>query len=201
VAERRRGAACRAPCARVRAHGQAGVVRAHRAGSRALAAALVRRVRAAGRRRAGARAAEQRGRARAGAREQGVCACEQEAGWADARVRVGQVRRRPSGASARAGGEQGVEACGAERAGSGEGWRGRAARQRRREGERKRKEEKEKVKWEREKEKEGRERKKREGERFAPDPRRAVGHAQRRSRVRGRVRARPGACAGQGQTG
>ena len=35
-----------------------------------------------------------------------------------------------------------------------------------------------------------RERKKREGERFAPDPRRAVGHAQRRSRVRGRVRAR-----------
>ena len=74
-----------------------------------------------------------------------------------------------------------------------EGWRGRAARQRWREGERKRKEEKEKGKWEREKEKEGereRERKKREGERFAPDPRRAVGHAQRRSRVRARVRAR-----------
>ena len=80
-----------------------------------------------------------------------------------------------------------------------EGWRGRAARQRRREGERKRKEEKEKGKWEREKEKKGRE--KREGERFAPDPRCAVGHAQRRSRVRGRVRARPGACAGQGRTG
>ena len=32
-------------------------------------------------------------------------------------------------------------------------------------------------------------RKKREGERFAPDPRLAVGHAQHRSRVRGRVRA------------
>ena len=83
---------------------------------------------------------------------------------------------------------RGARPSGAERAGSGEGWRGRAARQRRREGERKRKEEK--GKWESEKEKEGRERKKREGERFAPDPLRAVGHAQRRSRVRGRVRAR-----------
>ena len=96
---------------------------------------------------------------------------------------------------------RGARPSGAEWAGSREGWRGRAARQRSREGERKRKEEKEKGKWEREKEKEGRERKKREGERFTPDPRRAVGHAQRRSRVRGRVRARPGACAGQGRTG
>ena len=85
---------------------------------------------------------------------------------------------------------RGARPSGAERAGSGEGWRGRAARQGKREGERKRKEEKEKGKWVREKEKEGRERKKREGERFAPDPRRAVGDTQRRSRVRARVRAR-----------
>ena len=46
---------------------------------------------------------------------------------------------------------RGARPSGAERAGSGEGWRGRAARQRRREGERKRKEEREKGKWEREK--------------------------------------------------
>ena len=44
---------------------------------------------------------------------------------------------------------------------------------------------------EKEKRKEGREGKgRREGERFAPESRRAVGHARRRSRVSGRARAR-----------
>ena len=63
------------------------------------------------------------------------------------------------------------------------------------EGERRGRREEKKEKKKRKKEngrekKKRRERKKREGERFAPDPLRAVGHAQRRSRVRGRVRAR-----------
>ena len=123
-----------------------------------------------------------------GARVRGARRGVQRAGAAAWRVRPGSVwacgrsgeraRGERGGAGAgRAGGEreEGARPSGAERAGSGEGWRGRAARQRRREGERKRKEEKEKGKWEREKEKEGRERKKREGERFAPRPRRAVG--------------------------
>ena len=77
---------------------------------------------------------------------------------------------------------RGARPSGAERAGSGEGWRGRAARQRRREGERKRKEEKEKGKWEREKEKKGREI-------------RAGSAVCGRPRAAPITRARPGACA------
>ena len=133
----------------------------------------------------------------------------QRAGAAAWRVRPGSVwacgrsgeraRRRAAQQRAR-GGERGgagagreigggARPSGAERAGSGEGWRGRAVRQRRREGERKRKEEKEKGKWEREKEKEG----EREKEERGREIRAGIA-------ARGRPRAAPGMCARSGAT-
>ena len=127
-------------------------------------------------------------RARGSSRERGARAGAGSKGRACARAegrraRVGSAvvwSRRRGGPGAR--GRGGRKACGPGRA-TEEGEKGgRREEKKRRKGKRKMGERKRKG-GEREKEE-------RDGGRFAPDPRCAVGHAQRRSRVRGRVRAR-----------